>query len=46
MAGRAGYVAAGYSPEVKDVLGAVGHQLRQRGWSVAAVKSFLSEAFV
>ncbi len=44
MAGRPGYVAAGYSPEVKEVLAAVGHQLRQRGWTVAAVKGFFSDA--
>jgi hypothetical protein len=44
MARRAGYTAAVYSPEVKEVLGAVGNQLRQRGWPVADVKGFLSDA--
>ncbi len=44
MAGRSGCVAASYSPEVKEVLGALGHQLRQRGWSVAALKSFCYDA--
>jgi hypothetical protein len=44
MAKRSRYAAASYSPEVKEVLGAVGHQLRQEGWAVSAVKRFLSDA--
>ncbi len=44
MAKRSRYAAASYSPEVKEVLGAVGHQLRQKGWAVPAVKRFLSDA--
>jgi hypothetical protein len=44
MAGRRGYVAAGYSPDVKEALGAIGHVLRQRGWPVADVKNIFLEA--
>jgi hypothetical protein len=44
MRKRTGYAASSRSSDVKEVLGAVGHALRQRGWTVAAVKRFLSEA--
>lgn len=44
MKKRSRYTAASYSPEVKEVLGAVGRQLRREGWAVAAVKRFLSDA--
>ena len=44
MAKRSRYSAADYSPDVKEVLGAVGRELRARGWAVAAVKAFLSDA--
>jgi transposase len=44
MERRGRYAGAQYAPEVKEVLGAVGHELRQRGWPLAAVKSFCSDA--
>ena len=42
MRKRTGYAAASYSPDVKEVLGAVGHGLRQEGWAVEDVERFLS----
>jgi hypothetical protein len=44
MKKRTGYAAASYSSDVKEVLGAVGHQLRQRGWPLADVKVFVADA--
>jgi hypothetical protein len=32
-----GYSGAAYSTDVKDALGAIGHQLRQREWSVREI---------
>lgn len=43
MEGRARYAGARYAPEVKEVLGALEHGLRQRGWSVADLQSFCSD---
>jgi transposase-like protein len=44
MAFRGEYRAAGYSSDVKDVLGAVGHQLRTEGRSVRDVVELFSKA--
>jgi len=34
---RGGYAGAVHPPDVKAALGAIGHQLRGRGWSVREV---------
>ncbi len=44
MARRGRYSGAAVSPEVKEALRAVGHGLRQAGWSVPAVKSLFQNA--
>ena len=44
MASRGTYSGAGYSSEVKEALGAVGHRLRVEGRSVREVAEFFSEA--
>ncbi len=44
MAKRGRYSGAAYSPEAKEVLGAIGRGLRDRGWTGADVKSFFSDA--
>ncbi len=44
MARRGRYSGAAVSPEVKEALGAVGHGLRQEGWTVPAVKSLFQNA--
>ena len=44
MARRGGYAAAMHSPDVKAALGAVGAQLRGRGWSVHEVAEIFAEA--
>ena len=44
MARRGGFAAAMHSPDVKAALGAVGAQLRGRGWSVHDVAEIFAEA--
>ncbi len=44
MAKRGCYSGAAYSSEAKEVLGAIGRGLRDRGWTGADVKSFFSDA--
>ena len=44
MAHRGGYAGAAHPPEVKATLGAVGSQLRARGWSVREVGQLFVDA--
>ena len=44
MTHRGGFAAAMHSPDVKAALGAVGAQLRGRGWSVHDVAEIFAEA--
>lgn len=43
MAERGEYAGAGYSTDVKAALGAIGHGLRERGWSVREVGALFSD---
>jgi hypothetical protein len=44
MTQRGRYAGAAYSPDVKDALGAIAHELRDEGWTVPAVKGLFSRA--
>ena len=44
MARRGGYAGAAHPPDVKATLGAVGSQLRARGWSVHKVGQLFVDA--
>jgi hypothetical protein len=44
MARRGAYEGAAYSPDVKAALGAIGHKLREEGWTVPAVHELYEKA--
>ena len=44
MARRGAYEGAAYSPDVKAALGAIGHNLREEGWTVPAVHELYEKA--
>lgn len=44
MSQRGRYDAARYSVDVKDALGAIGLELKDRGWSVRAISEMYSDA--
>ena len=43
MAKRGKYSGSGYSVDVKEALGAIGHGLREEGWTVAAIHDFFKK---
>ena len=44
MSQRGRYAGARYSVDVKDALGAIGLELKERGWSVRAISEMYSDA--